>query len=245
MTATSMLVTRPEPDASDSAARLEALGIVPVIAPMLVYEPLLASLPDPATLGAIAVTSANALRALDVDGAIGTYRHLPLYAVGDRTADLADVLGFAMVTSAGGAIGDLVELLAHARIDGSIFYPAGREHTADLGRSLEPFGKPVVTVPVYAMNPVARLDDALVDNLRDGSIVAALFYSRRTAEAFVRAADGVLDDSVRKRLGVLCMSEAVAAPLIDAHFVRVGLAERPDEDVMMGLALSFARDHNA
>ncbi len=238
-------MTRPEPDASDTAARLEALGIEPVVAPMLAYEPLVADLPDPSGIAALAITSANALRALDVDTAIGAYRHLPVYAVGDRTADLADALGFAMVTSAGGAIGDLVELLAHARIAGPIFYPAGREHTVDLGRSLQDLGKTVVTVPVYAMNPVARLDEPVVAQLRGGDIVAGLFYSRRTAEAFVAATDGVLDGPTHKRLGVLCMSEAVAAPLVDAHFVRVGLAERPDEDAMMGLALSFARDHNA
>ena len=44
---------------------------------------------------------------------------------------------------------------------------------------------------------------------------------------------------------MLCLSEAVAEPLIDAHFVRVGLADHPSEEAMMGLALSFARDQNA
>ena len=44
---------------------------------------------------------------------------------------------------------------------------------------------------------------------------------------------------------MLCLSETVAEPLIDAHFVRVGLADYPSEEAMMGLALSFARDQNA
>ena len=43
-------------------------------------------------------------------------------------------------------------------------------------------------------------------------------------------------------LGMLCLSENVAAPLIGAHFVRVGLADHPSEEAMLGLALSFARD---
>jgi uroporphyrinogen-III synthase len=239
-----MLVTRPEPDASDTAARLEALDIVPVVAPMLRFEPLPAELPDPQTVAALAVTSANALRALDDSGTLAAYRHLPLYAVGDRTADLAAELGFAMVTSAGGAFADLVEVLAHSPISGQVLYPAARERSADLARSLHDFGKTVLTVPVYAMNPVAMLDDAVLAAVQSGTIAAALFYSRRTAEAFVGAATG-LDSNARRHLGVLCLSEAVAEPLIEAHFVRVGLAERPDEDAMMGLALSFARDHNA
>jgi len=240
-----MLVTRPESDASDSAARLEALGITAVTAPLLVSEPLPVDLPDPAGFAAIAVTSANALRVLDECGAIERYRNVPLYAVGDRTADLAEELGFVMVTSAGGALSDLVELLAHARIVRPILYPAARDRSADLARSLAPFGKTVETLPIYAMNAVPALDPHIADVLESGRVDAALFYSRRTAEAFVRLTENLLDRAAKARLGVLCMSEAVAEPLVDAHFVRVALAERPDEDAMMGLALSFARDHNA
>ncbi len=240
-----MLVTRPEPDASDTAARLVALGIEPVIAPLLVHESLPADLPGPGAIGAIALTSGNALRALEERGAIERYRQVPVYTVGDRTADLADAMGFVMVTSAGGNFADLAELLAHARIEGPILYPSAREVSADLGRSLQPFGRTVITVPVYAMNAVASLPEDVADQLKRGEIAAALFYSRRTAETFVRVCDPVLDRQARMELGVLCLSEAVAEPLVDAHFVRVGLAERPDDAAMMGLALSLVRDHNA
>lgn len=240
-----MLVTRPEPDASDTAARLDALGITAVVAPMLTLELLPADLPGPDGIAAIALTSANALRALEAGGALGDYLNIPVYTVGDRTADMADELGFSMVTSASGAFADLAELLAHVSIDGPILYPSGRNVSADLSRSLAPFGRQVLNVPVYAMNAPAELPAELAKALGGGEIGAALFYSRRTAEAFVRLAGDVLDRSGRNALGVLCMSEAVAEPLVDAHFVRIGLAERPDEEAMMGLALSFARDHNA
>ncbi len=239
-----MLVTRPEPDASDTAARLEALGITPVVMPLLSLELLPAELPDPDGIAAIALTSGNALRALEASGSVGRYHHIPVYTVGDRTADRAEELGFSMVTSASGAFADLAELLAHAPIEGPIFYPSGREVSADLGRSLLPFGRTVLAVPVYAMNPPARLDEEVAEGLVRKEIEAALFYSRRTAEAFVRLAGPVLADAQRMSLGMLCMSEAVAEPLVDAHFVRIALAERPDEEAMMGLALSFARDHN-
>ncbi len=239
-----MLVTRPEPDASDTAARLEALGIEPVVTPLLVYELLPADLPPAEGFAAITFSSANALRALEATGAIERYQHLPAYTVGDKTADLAEDLGFVMVTSASGAFADLVDLLAHAPITGPILYPHGREVSADLVRSLVPFGREVVAVPVYAMNPLAQLHSTVADELRAGAVNAALFYSRRTAEAFVKLTDGVIGREQRAALGVLCMSEAVAEPLVDAHFVRVGLAERPDEEAMMGLALSFARDQN-
>jgi uroporphyrinogen-III synthase len=44
---------------------------------------------------------------------------------------------------------------------------------------------------------------------------------------------------------MLCLSEAIAEPLIAAHFVRISLADYPSEEAMMSLALAFARDQNA
>ncbi len=239
-----MLVTRPDPDASDTAARLGALGIEGVPCPLLVHQTLDVSLPPPEGFAAIAVTSANALRALDDRGVLHRYLDLPLYAVGDRTAAMARELGFADVTSAEGAFADLAELLVHAPLAGPIFYPAARDMSADLGKSLAPFGRMVITAEVYAMNPVVTLPQGLAEQLGNGEIEAALFYSRRTAQTFVRLVERGFDKPARARFGVLCLSEAVAAPLLDAHFVRVGLADHPTEEAMMGLALSFARDQN-
>ena len=238
-----MLVTRPDPDASDTAARLGALGIEGVPCPLLVHQTLDGGLPEPRGFAAMAVTSANALRALADRGVLSRYHELPVYAVGDRTAAMAKELGFSNVTSANGAFADLAELLVHAPLAGPIFYPAARDMSADLGKSLAPFGRMVITAEVYAMNPVVTLPDGLAERL-GGDISGALFYSKRTAQTFVRLVERVFDQPTRARFGVLCLSEAVAAPLLDAHFVRVGLADHPSEESMMGLALSFARDQN-
>jgi len=85
----------------------------------------------------------------------------------------------------------------------------------------------------------------VIAELDGGAVEAALFYSRRSAGAFAMLAASRLSGKAKRRLGMLCLSETVAEPLIDAHFVRVGLADYPSEEAMMGLALSFARDQNA
>ncbi len=239
-----MLVTRPEPDASETAARLGALDIEAVVAPLLVHETLGVSLPEATGFAAMAVTSANALRALDERGLIARYRHLPLYAIGNRTAAAASAIGFSEVHSAGGAFSDLAEKLAHASVKGPIFYPAARDFSADLAKSLAPYGRMVITAQVYRMNPVESLPPETLDALRNGAIAAVLLYSRRTAQTFVNLAAAALDRPARTGLAMLCISETVAEPLVDAHFVRIGLAEHPSEDAMMGLALSFSRDQN-
>jgi uroporphyrinogen-III synthase len=234
-----MLVTRPEPDASETAARLNALDIEAVIDPLLLADTLPTTLPDAAGFAALAVTSANALRALDDRGDLPRLLSLPVYAVGDRTAEAARRLGFATVVSARGNFGDLVALLAHAGIDGPILYPAARDQARDLGKALAPYGIMVISTPVYAMRSATQLSPNTRAGLDDGGIVAALFYSRRTAETFAGLAADLGDPS---RIGMLCLSETVAEPLVAAHFVRVSLADHPSEEAMMGLALSFARD---
>jgi uroporphyrinogen-III synthase len=239
-----MLVTRPEPEARDTAARLAALDIEATVCPLLEFETLPTSLPDAKGFAAIALTSGSALRALEERGALAGFRGLRAYTVGDRTADRAREAGFADVTSAGGSLADLAELLAHAGVSGPIFYPVGRDQSGDLAKSLAPYGVMVITAQVYAMNPAETLPIGIKQDLVEGQIGAALFYSRRTAETFVRLAGDGIGRSVRTRLGVLCLSETVAEPLVDAHFVRVGLADYPSEEAMMGLALSFARDQN-
>ncbi|HWA20170.1 MAG TPA: uroporphyrinogen-III synthase [Devosia sp.] len=240
----SMLVTRPEPDASETAARLAALDIGAVKAPLLNFTPLPTTLPDAKGFAALAATSANALRALHDRGEIPHFRHLPLYAVGERTAAAARDFGFGEIVSADGDLAALVNLLADAGLAGPILYPAARDQSGDLARALAPYGVMVITAPVYAMSPTESIDDAILSALDGGAIAGALFYSRRTAQTFVSLADSRLGKAAHRKLGVLCLSEAVAAPLVDAHFVRVGLADHPSEEAMMTLALSFARDQN-
>lgn len=240
-----MLVTRPEPDASETAARLAALDIAATVCPLLTHETLGTSLPEAKGFAALALTSANALRALKERKALEPFLGLKVFAVGDRTAEEARAAGFADVESAGGALSDLAERLAHARPDGPVFYPAARNPAGDLAKSLAPYGVMVITTQVYAMNPVNRMPDRVIDDLDKGMLGAALFYSRRSAEAFASLAAPRLSGRTQRQLGMLCLSESVAEPLIDAHFVRVGLADHPSEEAMMGLALSFARDQDA
>ncbi len=242
---TRMLVTRPEPDAVATAERLAALDIAAEAQPLLVRAPLPTSLPEAKGFAALAVTSANALRALEERGVIDRYRHLPVFAVGDRTAAEARRHGFAQVTSAGGTLSDLVMLIAHARLEGPVLHPAGQHQSGDLARSLAPFGVMTVSARIYEMVAAEALPEATLASLESGEIGAVLFYSRRTAQVFVALTEGRLSRGRRMQLGMLCLSEQVAEPLIENHFVRVALADTPTDEGMMALALSFARDQNA
>lgn len=236
-----MLVTRPEPDAQSTLARLTALDIEGVIAPVMVRQALDASLPPPDGFTAMVLTSANAVRTLVERGVVADYAHLPVFAVGDRTAADAVDAGFVRVSSAAGSFQDLVNAMTIARLRGPIFYPTGKHQSADLAKALAPLGVMVATAKIYEMVAVDTLPAAALDALASAEIAAVLAYSRRTAEIFI-ALTQQLDRAQRQAIGMLCISEAVAEPLLAAHFNRIGLADRPDEDGMMALALAFARE---
>lgn len=235
-----MLVTRPEPDAQATLARLEALGIEAIAAPLMVRETLDASLPPPDGFTAMVLTSANAVRALIDRGVVAQYQHLPVFAVGDRTAREATQAGFERVSSAAGAFQDLVNAMTIAQLRGPIFYPAGKHQSADLAKAVAPLGIMVATAKVYAMVAAEALPEPVLDALGT-QISAVLAYSRRSAEIFARLAADLPRDR-RSKLAMLCLSEAVAEPLLEARFNRISLADWPDEDAMMSLALAVARE---
>lgn len=235
-----MLVTRPEPDAQSTLARLDALGIEAIAAPVMVRETLDTSLPPPDGFTAMVLTSANAVRSLADRGMLEPYRNLPVFAVGDRTAREASEAGFVRVSSAAGAVQDLVNAMTIARMRGPIFYPTGKHQSADLAKALAPLGVMVATARVYDMVASDALPEPVLAEL-GGEIGAVLAYSRRSAEIFVRLAAS-LPRERRSRMAMFCLSEAVAEPLLEARFSRISLADRPDEEAMMALALAFARE---
>jgi uroporphyrinogen-III synthase len=238
---TTMLVTRPEPDAQSTLARLSALDIAAIAAPVMVRQTLDASLPPADGFAAMVLTSANAVRALRDRDVLDAYRHLPVLAVGERTAREAEEAGFLKVSSAAGALKDLVNAIAISGLKGPLFYPTGKHQSADLAKALAPLGVMVATARLYDMVAIEALPGGVLAQLADGDIGAVLIYSRRTAEIFATLAAG-LDRAQRQRLAMLCIAETAAEPLLESHLHRISLADRPDEDAMMALALAVARE---
>lgn len=251
-----VLVTRPEPDASDTARRLAELGLEPVIWPLLEMEILRAPLPDDIGWRGLALTSINGARALAARGDIAALRHLPVYAVGDRTAAEARELGFATVTSAQGGGAKLAQRIIADGTSGPLLYPAAEERSFDLGAALAAAGIPLVTHPVYRMATTKRVPEAIAEAFDRETIGAVTLYSRRTAECLSRLLGPLLVPNGSHTFA-LCLSAAVAEGLTigeeppigeglgDAHLWDIRIAERPDEAGMMALASALLREDKA
>ena len=94
-----VVVTRPQRDSERTAALLRARGHDVLVASLMRVEPLAADLAG--TWGAIIVTSANAPDAIAGNPMREALTRLPLFAVGQRSADAARQAGFVNVSTGG------------------------------------------------------------------------------------------------------------------------------------------------
>ena len=169
-----VLVTRPEPGAGETAARITALGLRPIIAPLLMIAQRHATLPPSAGVQAIVATSRNAIPALPA-----SHRHLPLFAVGAATARQARTAGFQPVTSADADAEALAALLARAcdPLAGPLLLATGRDQGKALATNLRARGFRVVRRVVYAAVPATMLPEPVHHVFAAGTLSAAMFFS--------------------------------------------------------------------
>lgn len=209
-------MTRAQPGAGRTAARLAALGFEPVLRPLLEIRRLAAVEPDLSDIAALAFTSVNGV---DAFTALTSRREHPVFTVGDATAEAALAAGFARVRSAAGALPDLARLLADAGLDGPVLAPGARQPAGDLPALLAGTVE-VRPLPVYESVALAASAPEVFD--------AVLVHSPRGGEALADL--GGFDG--RERVAV-AISEAAAAPLRALGFADLRLAARPTEASML------------
>ncbi len=228
-----ILVTRPEPDASGTAARLVALGHKAHVDPMLIVEPLPARLPDGA-FDALALTSVNGARALAERSELANLLRLPLYAVGRRTAAAAPE-GFAQLHVAGGDGAALVALLRERLPRGSrILHVCGEDRAVDLGAALVGDGLNVELFELYRARAAGHFSPETIAALKGRQIDAALHFSLRTATTVVERARQAGVDTELAAIDHFCFSKSVAAPLVAAGW-RADVAHAPTEEGLFAL----------
>ena len=159
---------------------------------------------------------------------------LPLFAVGDRSAEAARRAGFSEVSSANGDIKDLVRLIV-SRFAGAkapLLYLAGEDRSGDLLALLATHGIAAEMKVVYRTVTEA-FPPVLAAALESGDVDAVLHFSRRSADLFVAGARsaGVADPALDVQH--LCLSAQVAEPLAGAG--RIIVAVRPEEAALLAL----------
>jgi len=211
------------------------MGHAVMVQPMLriVFAPPPEDIAEPAALIA---TSRNGVRALSAWPAAVKWREAPLFVTGEGTARTAADTGFTDVRPGGADAAALADRILRdvAKDAGSLLYAAARDRTGAPAGGLIAAGYDVRTVEAYRAEWVTELDPTVAEAFRAGSIDGILFFSRRTAEAFVAAL--VAAGLVESLRGVACyaLSERVAEPL-RAVGGDIRVAAHPDFDGLSAL----------
>jgi uroporphyrinogen-III synthase len=230
-----LLITRPQPDAERTAEALRARGHVAIVAPLLDIETVGKADPAAGPWAAIMLTSVNGLRGLDESARRAVGGAVPIFAVGDRTAQAAREAGFATVHSAAGAARDLAALVA-AQLEppARLLYLAGEDRTGDLDGTLHRQGFVVDLIVAYRAVAAATLPPAAAAAL-GGGVDGVLHFSRRSAGVYLSAArrSGLLASALKP--AHYCLSALMADPLRDAGSVTLRIAAEPSEAGMLAL----------
>jgi uroporphyrinogen-III synthase len=233
-----ILVTRPLPDGEATAAALRAKGFEVLLAPMLRFEPVAFQDDHNTQYGAVVVTSANALRAIEARLVDSPLLKLPLFAVGEHTAQAARAAGFTKVVSAASDAAGLRERIVASvkartvKKTSPLLYLAGADLARDLPGELGDRGFTVITQTAYRMVPITNLPDEVRKAFAAGGVDTVLHYSRRSARAFIEAVRAAGVEISALSLRQCCLSTAIATVVRDAGASQVVVASSPEEGAL-------------
>lgn len=245
-----VLVTRPQPGAARTAARLSELGHDVVVMPLFEASVTAAmgDLPPVTEIGGLIATSARAFDMFEgiplSETGLST---MPVHAVGSATAQAARLVGFEHVHEGGGTAQALLQALivdlpvvasgadvAFSRVlRKPLVYLAGVPRTPVLEAGLRAHQIGHTVVECYQMHEISYSTDILKTDILSPAPDVILFYSANAARSFTELEKAVALDEAIESKHFICLSETVAAELPRAWQPRVRVAERPDEDSLL------------
>jgi uroporphyrinogen-III synthase len=229
---TQILITRAEPDATDTAYRVLAMGLPPLVAPIFELCLNADQLPTASTIAATVLTSRHAIAACP-----SALHARPAFAVGPATAARASDAGFRNVVNADGNADAVLECV-RAQLDpstGSILLPTTTGQGAHLTTQLRRLGFRVIRRVAYKIAPNATLPEVAAENLRSARIASALFFSTESARHFVRLVIAAGLAGTMGNVDAVSISQRPVVALERLPWRRISVAVKPNQDAMLAL----------
>lgn len=240
-----LIVTRPKPDGETFARKLERLGFEVIQAPLLDIRFDRKVRVEQAGYQAVCATSANAIRAFARLGDFDAFRKIPLYAVGEASAQAAHKAGFEQVISAQGDLSALAHLVKRRLDPGAapVLYATGSVISGDFAGLLAGAGFRVERVILYDAVPARALGGAVEKALVDGHDLGVVLMSPRTADIWADLVAGTRFEKNALKLVYFCLSPAVAAQVrarLGLDQDNLAVAQTPDQAAMIAAVVAHA-----
>ena len=223
-----LLVIRPEPGCSATVAAARAERIDAHGFPLFAVAQRSWPTPPPGAHDALVLGSANALR--HAGRALAGLRELPVYAVGESTAQAARELGFTVVATGSGGLQSLLADLqpGHKRL----LRLAGEERVP----LALPAGVSMDERVVYASEPLP-LPDPLAQLMRAPAVVAV-----HSAEAARHLSAQCVTHGIRRApLRIAALAPRIATAAGDG-WGEVAVAAMPSDAALLALARQMCQD---
>ncbi len=208
-----LLILRPEPGNSATAARAAALKISAAQHPLFIVRPEPWTSPDPKGFDALLLTSANALRHGGAE--LAKLHSLPVIAVGAATAEAARAEGFTVIAEGARGAQAALDLVPAAT---RILWLCGRDRSA-----LASGGKKIAHITVYAADPTTVHIDLSVPSV-------ALIHSTRAGKRFSE-----ISGDQKSHHSLIAISVAAAAAA-GSGWRSVDITDTPTDAAMLALA---------
>nr|WP_294850326.1 uroporphyrinogen-III synthase [uncultured Sphingomonas sp.] len=212
-----LVLTRPEPGLSQSAARARSMGLTIIEWPLFRIEAVAWAVPAADKYDAILLSSANAIRA--AGSGLSQLLTLPVYAVGQATADVARDAGLTVIATGDGGID---RLIADIPQDARLLHLVGKD------RVVPQFKREMESLTVY--RSVADPSPPPAD--LSGAVIAV--HSPR--------AGARLSELVGKRDGIsIAAISMAAAAACGGGWMEMVAADNPTDSQLLSLAATLCQ----
>ncbi len=221
----SVLITRPEPEASDFAEMMRKKGLNPIVFPVIEYQEVATEYDDVANYSSLVFTSAEAVRVFAKNSNI---RDKTIYTVGDRTAEVAQIAGFTDVYSASGNSTTLMHLVEEKADKDSIIHLCSADTPeAEWARKV-----------IYQSNFVHEIIDSVNLAIKENQIDVVTLLSAKTAESFIQFIKNNNLESYLANMEAVCINLNVKKVAKTATWKSVSVSSTPTAISMLDLLIT-------
>lgn len=181
---------------------------------------------------ALLITSKNALRGIQ---SYAELKNIPLYVVGDKTAELASSFGFSKILSASGTSRELIQLILSKADpqEGILWHLSGARVKVDIVGILQAAGFEAMRRIIYDMESATELPSSLVTKLQNQLISHILFFSPHTTHIFVNLLKRNNLEMATSQITALCLSESVAKSACILTWEKLWISPKPTAQDLM------------
>lgn len=215
-----LLIARPQPGADATAARVNAAGHMAVCMPLFATQAVAWDLPKIDDYDGLLLTSANALR--HAGDMLPLLTGLPLFAVGQNSADYAQSVGFDVRQVGSAGIESLLEQIDARRL----LWLAGEDRT-----SFAPPPAMDIDCRIVYRSAALPMPDDFRENLMEADYV--LLHSARAASRFTSLVEEV--QLQKNAISIAALSEKIAQAA-GSGWANIRIAKEPtDNDLLSQL----------